>query len=184
MPVLVVVLCLMVGGGLLAREVYREPDSPPLSTLALPSTSARPLAQQPGPATVEETPDAAMHPQHEVVRQLLQNYFDSINARDYDLWKATVTKDRIQSKPKADWLKDYDSTKDGSILVYRIDAVSSQNLLVLVGFTSTQAPEDAPTDLPNAQCVQWKLALPVTQESGHWKVDMVPTYVTPEATAC
>ncbi|HVV08834.1 hypothetical protein [Amycolatopsis sp.] len=183
-PVLVVVVSLMVGGGLLAREYYRKPDSQPASILALPSTTSRPLALQPGPGTVELTPDAAEHPQHQVIKELLQNYFDSINTRDYEQWKATVTKARIQAKPKTDWLNDYSSTKDGSILVYRIDAVSSQDLRVLLGFTSTQDPSDAPTELSNAGCVQWKLILPVTQESGHWKVDTVAGYTTPEVSAC
>ena len=181
---LVVVVSLVVGGGLLARELYRTPDQRPETMLALPSTTARPLAQQPGPGTVELTPDAAVHPQHEAVRQLLQTYFDAINSLDYEQWKTTVTKTRIQAKPRADWLKDYASTKDGSILVYRIDAVSEQDLRVLIGFTSVQDPAKAPDELRDASCIQWRLVLPLTQEAGHWKVDTVAGYTTPDLTRC
>lgn len=184
LPVLIVVVSLMVGGGLLARELYRVPDPEPNAILALPSSTTRPLAQQPGPGTVELTPDAAAHPQHEVIRELLQTYFDSINSRDYDQWKTTVTKARIQAKSRQSWLQDYQSTKDGSILVYRIDAVSDQDLRVLVGFTSVQDPADAPDELSEASCVHWKLTLPVTLESGRWKVDTVAGYTTPEVTKC
>lgn len=184
LPVVVVIVSLMVGGGLLAREVYRVPDPQPDAILALPSTTARPLAQQPGPGTVELTPDAAAHPQHEVVQQLLQDYFDSINNRDYDRWKTTVTKDRIQAKTRSAWQQDYQSTKDGSILVYRIDAVTDKNLLVLLGFTSVQDVSQAPESLPGATCVHWRLTLPITVESGHWKIDSVAGYTTPEVTKC
>ena len=178
------VLSLIVGGGLLARELYRAPDQRPDTMLGLPSSTARPLAQQPGPGRVELTPDAALHPQHEVIQQLLQTYFDAINNLDYDQWKTTVTKTRIQAKPRADWLKDYASTKDGSILVYRIDALTDQELRVLIGFTSVQDPSKAPDELPDASCVQWRLALPLTQEAGRWKVDTVAGYTTPEVTRC
>ncbi|HVW41861.1 MAG TPA: hypothetical protein VHC18_10990 [Amycolatopsis sp.] len=183
-PVLVVVVSLIVGGGLVARELYRAPDQGLGTMLALPSSTARPLAQQPGPGTVELTPDAALHPEHEVVQQLLQTYFDAINSLDYEKWKTTVTKTRIQAKPRPDWLKDYASTKDGSILVYRIDGVSAQDLRVLVGFTSVQDPAKAPDEVPGATCVQWRLVLPLTQESGHWKVDTMAGYTTPEVRPC
>ena len=183
-PVLVVVVSLIVGGGLLTRELYRAPDQRADTVLGLPSSTARPLAQQPGPGTVELTPDAALHPEHEAVRTLLQRYFDAINGLDYDQWKATVTKTRIQAKPKADWLKDYASSKDGSILVYRIDGVSDQDLRVLVGFTSVQDPAKAPDEVPGASCVLWRLVLPLTQESGDWKVDTVAGYTTPEVARC
>jgi len=177
------VVSLVVGGGLLAREVYREPDQREDTILAVPGSGARPLAQQPGPGTVELTPDAAQHPQHEVVERLLQTYFDAINSRDYDKWKATVTKARILAKPRAAWLKDYDSTKDGSILVYRIDAVGD-DMRVLLGFTSTQDPDEAPDELPGASCVRWRLVLPLTKEAGNWKVDSVTSYAPPEVEAC
>ncbi|GHF88855.1 hypothetical protein GCM10017566_73240 [Amycolatopsis bartoniae] len=184
LPVLVVVVSLMVGGGLLARELYRLPDQQPDAILALPTSTARPPDQQPGPGTVELTPDAAAHPQHDAISQLLQTYFDSINNRDYDQWKTTVTRARIQAKSRAEWLKDYQSVKDGSILVYRIDTITAQDLRVLVGFTSVQDAASAPAELPGAACVQWKLSLPVTIEQGHWRVDSVAGYTTPEVARC
>ncbi|WP_186382799.1 hypothetical protein, partial [Amycolatopsis rhizosphaerae] len=148
------------------------------------STTVRPPGQQPGPGTVELTRDAALHPYHDEVRRLLQTYFDAINGRDYDRWKQTVTSDRVRNKPRTTWLKDFESSKDGSILVYRIDLASEHDLRVLIGFTSTQQPQQAPLELPGATCVQWKLVLPVTQEDGDWKVDMLPGYASIDATAC
>ncbi|WP_179775979.1 hypothetical protein [Amycolatopsis endophytica] len=181
-PVVIVVVSIMVGGGLLARELYRLPESAPDAILAQ-SAAPRPIEQQPGPGTVELTPDAAAHPQNTAVRAVMQAYFDSINNRDYDLWKTAVTRERQQAKPESTWLKDYDSTRDGSILVYRIDAVPDKQLRVLVGFTSTQDPADAPPELPEA-CVHWRLVLPLTLESSAWKVDAASGSTTPELSRC
>jgi len=182
-PVVIVVVSIMVGGGLLARELYRLPDAPPDAVLA-PSTATHPPAQlQPGPGNVALTPDAAAHPHHDEVRAVLQAYFDAINTRDYDLWKTAVTRERQQSKPRSTWLADYGTTRDGSILVYRIDAVSATDLNVLVGFTSTQDPEDAPPELPQP-CVQWRLVLPLTLESSSWRVAAARGSTTPELSAC
>lgn len=136
----------------------------------MPTSTSRPLADEPGPATVELTPDAAAHPEHEAVRAVMQAYFDAINGRDYEAWKGTVTKARIQAKPRADWLNEFRTTKDGSILIYRIDSVSDKALRVFIGFISTQDPSLAPRDLPEA-CVRWNLTLPLIQEAGRWKVD-------------
>ncbi|NIH87800.1 hypothetical protein FHX45_004693 [Amycolatopsis granulosa] len=181
-PVVIVVVSIMVGGGLLARELYRLPETVPDAILAE-STTARPLAQQPGPDTVELTPDAAAHPRSAAVRTVLQTYYDSINHRDYDLWKTVVTRERIQARPRSTWLNDYGSSRDGSILVYRINPVSDAELRVLVGFTSTQNAEDAPPELPEP-CVHWRLVLPLALESGTWKVDAVTGSTTPELSRC
>ncbi|WP_306999360.1 hypothetical protein [Amycolatopsis thermophila] len=181
-PVVIVVVSIMVGGGLLARELYRLPETTPDAILAQ-SSAARPLEQQPGPGTVELTPDAAAHPQNAAVRTLLQSYFDAINNRDYDLWKTAVTRERSQAKPRSTWLADYSTTRDGSILVYRIDAVNDKEMRVLVGFTSTQDQKSAPAELPEP-CVHWRLVLPVTLESSAWKVDTVTGSNTPELSRC
>ena len=110
-----------------------------------------------------------MHPQANAVRNVLQTYFDSINTRDYKKWSTVVSNARRAAQPYDTWNKGVRSSKDGSILVYRIDALSDQELSLLVGFTSTQDPSAAPADLP-AVCVQWKLTLPLVLESNHWKV--------------
>lgn len=181
---LIVVVSLMVGGGLIARELYRQPERTPAQVIGLPSsTGALPLAEQPGPTTVELTPDAAAHPQHEVVRTLIQQYFDSINERNYDAWKNTVTRARVQAKPPAVWKSDYQTTKDGSILVYRIDSAPKGDLRVVLAFTSTQHPSAAPPDMPEG-CLRWNLVLPLTQEGGRLRIDAVPGAPMSEHAPC
>lgn len=166
------VVLLMAGGGLVARQFYRRPAASPAPVLALPSSTARPLSEQPGPDTVELTPGAAAHPEHEAVRTVLQNYFDAINAGDYDAWTRTVAKARVQAKTPSQWRAEYSTTKDGSILVYRIDSMPNGDLRVFLAFTSTQDVSHAPAELPQP-CVRWNLVFPLTRESGQLRIDAI-----------
>lgn len=183
MPVLIVVVSVTVGVGLLVRELYRIPaaeQGPLESRQAAASVSP---ARQPGPATVELTADAAAHPDGDEVRRLLQAHFDAINSRNYDLWTTTVVSERIEAQPRREWLSSYRSTRDGSVVVRRIEAAALGRLNVLVGFVSTQDVADAPPDLPEP-CIRWQLTLPVSRAEGPLKLATVPAGTTPERSAC
>jgi hypothetical protein len=180
LPIFVVVLSLTVGGGLLAREFYRFSGHEP--GFVAPSSSATPT-RQPGSMTVELSRDSAAHPQEETIRQLIQTYFDAINTRNYERWKTTVTKQRIQARPADMWAREYQSTKDGSVLVYRIETLSERQLQVFIGFTSTQSISAAPPDMPEP-CIRWRLIWPIAQEGDAWKLDTVPTGTVPEHAKC
>jgi hypothetical protein len=182
-PALIVVLSLTIGGGLLARELYQPPDLEPVNPAPPTVQGSLPAAEQPGSSTVELTTDAADHPQGQGVRTLLQNYFNAINDRDYPKWTAAVTAERRQTKTRTEWLADFKSTKDGSILVYRIDTVSPGQLRVLVALTSTQNESDAPVGLP-ATCVRWRLALPVVMQDGGLRIDVVLAGAATEREKC
>ncbi|GAA1986732.1 hypothetical protein [Amycolatopsis minnesotensis] len=182
-PVLVVVVSLTVGGGLLTRELYRQPDRQEVAGVTIGTTKQLPPDQQPGSPAVELTPDAAAHPQDDTVRKLLQDYFDSINGRNYERYRTTVTIARMQAMGPAEWRQSFKTTNDGSILVYRIESVGPSAMNVLVSFTSTQEPSDAPPELQE-RCIRWSLALPVKQETGSWKVDALPAGAPAEFKAC
>lgn len=186
-PVLIVVVSLTVGGGLLARELYQPPrqggDIHDLRAAVPTTTKPVPPVRQPGPAKVEFTGDAAAHPNAEPVERLLREYFDAINTRDYDRWTTTVVAERVRAQPREEWLANYRSTRDGSILVYRIEAAPEGGLTVLLGFTSTQDVADAPPRLPEP-CIRWRLALPLTRQYGEWRIDTVAEGSTPEYTSC
>jgi hypothetical protein len=184
-PALIVVLSLTIGGGLLAREVYKQqpPDQPQGLVVAAPTASSLSASDEPGPAKVMLTPDAADHPQGEALRSMFQAYFDSINARDYLLWETTVTVKRRQQKTEKDWQTGNQSTKDGSITIYRIETAPDDSLRVLLGFTSTQNVEDAPPEL-RAPCIHWRPVWSVVLENGGWKLDAAATGNTLEKYAC
>jgi hypothetical protein len=182
-PTLIVVLSVTIGGGLLLREVYRpavieQPSTAP----PLPESSSLSPGEQPGPGLVVLSPDVLDHPQSQAVNTLIQDYFDAINKKDYPKWLAAVSAERRQTKTKAEWQSDYRSTKDGSILVYRVETVSPGQLRVFVGFTSTQDLVDAPSGFPET-CVRWRLILPVVSEENRLRVDVTLTG-TPEREKC
>lgn len=182
-PVLVAVLALTVATGFLAREWYRTPQADSGGTVASPYPPELEPHEQPGSSIVQLTPDATAHPLGVAVRTLLQNYFDSINRLDYARWTTTVTTDRIESTSKQQWLADFESTKDGSILVYRIESAPGNTLRVLLGFTSKQDVSQAPVEFPR-ECIRWRLSLPVAKESGQWKIDAVEPGTKQEHAGC
>ena len=169
---LVVVLSITVGGGLLARELYRQPDPPPATdpvNAPPPSVSVDPN-DRPGSDQVKVTPDAANHPQGDAVRTVLQAYFRALNEKNYEAWADTVTDARRSLQTAALWHQGFQSTKDGSILLYRIEPGAQGTLRALVGFTSTQSTNEAPDDF-REPCIRWRLVLPMKYEHNSYRID-------------
>ncbi|MQA12132.1 MAG: hypothetical protein GEU98_27080 [Pseudonocardiaceae bacterium] len=179
---LLVVLAVTVTAAILARNWYGEPDGASAGTGIDAGESSVP-GGEPGPSAVRLTSDARAHPLGENVRRLLSDYFAAINKRDYERWTRTVTTDRVQSLTEQQWLDNYETTKDGSIRVYRIESAPGNTLRVLLGFTSTQDRSQAPADLP-VGCIRWRLSLPVAKEAGQWKIDELEPGTKQEKQRC
>ncbi|MFF0145411.1 hypothetical protein [Amycolatopsis sulphurea] len=174
-PVLVVVLSVTVAGGLVARELYHTSADDVQSgvlPITVPSSTSPGSHSEPGSGRVEITPDVAGHPAGQAVLAVLQNYFDALNAKNYALWRQTVTTARIQNTSQSAWHTEFRSTKDGSILVYRIEEAADDSLSVLVGFTSTQSINEAPANF-QYPCIRWRLELPMRIEGGGYRIDIV-----------
>lgn len=180
LPVVLVAMIATAVGALVARQIYAEPETSP--SVVLPSDHPLPPNEQPGDTTVAGTSDATEHPLYETVRQLLQTYFDAINDRRYEQWRTVVTRN-LGKIPEEKWRADYRSSKDGSIVVRRIETGPPNTARVLVSFTSVQDLEHAPYELP-AECIHWRLVLPFTVEDGTWKLDTGMTNVASQHEAC
>lgn len=172
LPVLVAVVCLAVAGGVLIRDLYQS-EEPETAAVELPTPSSLKLSEQPGSAEVKLSPDAALHPYAEMVRALLEAYTSGINTRDYKRWSSSVSNERVLGMPEPEWQKAYQSTRNGSILLHRIESAPNGTLRILWSFTSTQRLEDAPPELQE-ECIHWWLSLPLVLERGHWKIAPVP----------
>ncbi len=169
-------------GGLLARQVYEEqPASVP--SAVQPSPTSFPEEEQPGPPTVEGTQEAVGHPVYEDIRSVLQTNFDAINAKDYDLWRQVVTDERVETMSREKWLMDFTTSQDGTIVIYRIELRGEAEAVVLLKFTSTQAPEKAPPELP-VGCIVWNVVYPMVKEDGDWKLGPGKTSSAPLLEAC
>ncbi|WP_167493624.1 hypothetical protein [Amycolatopsis circi] len=174
-PVLVVVLSITVAGGLLARELYRRPDSPRAAdgeAMAPSATTSGGQADKSGAVQVAVAPDAENHPQDDAVRTVLQAYFTALNHKDYDAWTETVSDARRSKTPEVDWHRNFQSTKDVNIMLYRIEPGAQGTLRALVAFTSTQSVNEAPLDFP-FPCINWRLVLPMKYEHGSYRIDTV-----------
>ncbi|GLY44083.1 hypothetical protein Amsp01_101060 [Amycolatopsis sp. NBRC 101858] len=183
-PVVAVVLSVTVGAGLLAREIYRRPDQPADETTASSATPSSASSGAPAAAgVVQMTEDARAHPQAGAVRRALETYFSAINERNYPQWQTVVSDERRRTKTAVDWKKDFRSTKDKDILIYRIERGAGQSLRVLVAFTSTQDPQDAPADMRET-CLHWRLVLPMVVEDDALRIDTVDPGPSPEHEKC
>src|SRR5689334_11629336 len=79
---------------------------------------ATPRPPEPGPATVVLVDDAALNPDAERIKKVLQQYFDAINAGDYKLWRGAVIPQWARDTGEAAWHAQYKSTLDGSMMVH------------------------------------------------------------------
>jgi hypothetical protein len=182
LPVLLITVIATAVGGLLARDLYAD-EGPSAPAAVIPSQTSMPPSEQPGPKTVSGTPDATQHPLYGNVRDLLQLYFDSINAKDYAGWQRTVTERRLENQPKDKWLHDYRTTRDGSAVIYRIELAGDDTARVLLTFVSVQDEADAPAELP-ARCIQWSVVLPLVRQSDGWRIDRTSASSSPQHERC
>lgn len=183
-PVVVVVLSVTVGGGFLARELYRQPDQPaddPSVSTSAPSSASG--SEPTGVGAVGMTDDAKAHPQAEAIRGLLQKYFGAINDKKYGQWANVASSDRLAQQSAGDWMKGVRTTEDSDALIYRIERGSGSSLRVLVGFTSRQDLADAPAYFQEP-CIKWRLVLPVITERSGLKIDATDPGPPPEHEKC
>jgi hypothetical protein len=179
LPVLLITVIATAVGGLLARDLYTVAPSPP----AVVAPSTVPSGEQPGPAVVQGTGDAVAHPLYATLQPVLQRYFEAINAKDYSQWASVVTSERQANQPEGTWRKDFRTTRDGNIVMHRIEARGGGVARVLLTFTSTQDVADAPGELPSA-CIHWNVVWAFATEDGEWKLAAGPAAAVPQHEAC
>lgn len=184
-PVLGVVVVVTAAAAVVAHGLYHRAPEPAPIPVATGTSSVVPSGAEPGPGAVSVTPDVLRDPVHVDVRRLLQTYFDAINNRSYDQWRSAVTTNMASQKPRRAFLAGYESTRDGSILVYRVDRALDGGLRVLLTFHSTQSPADAPQG-HQAGCLVWQVVWPLSWDAreAKWKVDAGTTATSPQVNPC
>ncbi|GAB3876031.1 hypothetical protein GCM10029964_021800 [Kibdelosporangium lantanae] len=153
-------------------------DVPPGGRTA-PSQPAAPESN----TEVRASADAFQHPQYEQIHQMTQDYFNGVNQHDYNMFKSTLTAQRIGAMPASKFNSDFRSSHDTDIQIYRIEAAPEGRLRMMLGFTSTQDLADAPPKL-QATCIQWRTVWPLVRENNRWKLDSGPEATAPQAEAC
>lgn len=98
-----------------------------------------------GPPSVVLSPAAAVHPESAAVRDVLQRWTDARNSGDLVAYRETLVPDaRIDPTTFADAAR---TQKVGSVVVRRIDPVAGGELVVPLGYVTTQDPAVAPPDV-------------------------------------
>lgn len=123
-------------------------------------------AYQSGPTddqSVHLSTEAGVHPRAEEVRALLQEYFDSINNRDYESWVGAVATAQSAPQSESQWQQDYASTVDSNLTVM---IIKDSPLRARLMFTSEQSVELAPSSLP-ATCINWDMTYLLSDQDGH-----------------
>jgi hypothetical protein len=169
LPVLAVLVVALGGGvGFGLRELAaRANGDVPSTSGPSPTTATTSRGDEPGSPVVQLAPDVAADPRSEEIRQLLQRHFDAINSRDFDDWQTTVTRRRAAEYPKSQWQFEYQSTRDGSILVHRVEPVQGGSV-VLLSFTSMQEPHLAPDR--QSDCLRWRVSYSIVLERGELRL--------------
>lgn len=180
-----VVVVVTAVAALVAHNVYQRQSasSPPLDVST--GSASTPPGAEPGSGRVTVTPDVAHDPLHANVQQVLQAYFDAVNDKKYAEWRSVVTPNLANQEPEAAFQQGYESTKDGSILVYRVDTAPDGGLRVLLSFHSTQSVADAPKSFPYG-CIVWQVVWPMSldPQDGTWRVDAGTTDLSPQRNRC
>ncbi|MEO7196167.1 MAG: hypothetical protein ABIZ05_15370 [Pseudonocardiaceae bacterium] len=156
--VVIVVLAAAVGAGMLLRD--GRPAAEAARNASIGGNNAVPRQPEPGPATVVLLEDAALYPDADRIRTVLQKYFDAINAGDYQLWRGAVIPQAARDLSESAWHAQYRSTLVGSIVVHRLEPRIGGGLLALTSFTSRQNPADAPPELA-VRCLRWWVSYPL-----------------------
>lgn len=190
-PVAGFTLVLTIVGGLAVREIYRQPaNAVPPSVVGTQVTTTSPVPS-PGSAAPSQlvllTADAGSYDYQlsgETLKDLLNDYFDSINRGNYNEWASVVTANLQGEHPRSDWLNQYHTVEDSDVIVYRVDeAPQGGGLRVLLAFTSRQDPAYAPPDFQYG-CIRWQTVYSLTQERGHWRIDTTTAGRTPLMQKC
>ncbi|WP_434448618.1 hypothetical protein [Lentzea sp. E54] len=180
-PAVVVITGAAVAAGMVGRTVYSRPAEAKGSPAVPSSSVAGPL---PGSPEVRLSPDSFTHPDRTSVQRVLQTYFDSINARDFTAWRSVVSARRVSVTTEAGWLAAYESTRDGGMVVQRVESdVVARRLRVLISFVSTQDVAKAPPALPEP-CIRWRVVYVLVWERGELKVDEAPENRSPQMEKC
>ncbi|MDD7967281.1 hypothetical protein [Actinomycetospora lemnae] len=147
MPVVLVValVLLVVAGALLgarAAAVGRAAvgdTGPVLAGVELPADGSA------GPPTVVLSAPAAAHPQAAAVRDLVQRWTDARNAGDLAAYRATlVPAARVDATTFTDTAR---TQRVGSVVIRRLDPVAGGEIVVPLGYVTTQDPAVAPPDV-------------------------------------
>ena len=147
---------------------YETRDAPtytePTETLTVEEPTPTPTL---GNSTVDITPEAASHPSAPVVVALLTSYFNSINDRNYTIYKRLHTKGVRADMSEKEFVAGYKTTHDSDIVISGLGPGPDGRLLASVDFVSSQAAADGPD---GETCTRWSVGKFLEKEGAAYRI--------------
>jgi hypothetical protein len=134
-----------------------------------------PASASPGPtdsSTVTVAAAAAQDPDASSVADFLGQYFDAINAHDYQSYVSLLGPQLQQGMTQAQFDNGYRSTADSNETLVGISTASDGDLAAEVTFTSHQDPADSPDQ--SESCTDWDISLYLAQGGSGYLIDPAP----------
>ena len=122
-----------------------------------------------GSGVVTMSAAATTHPQSAAVRDLIQRHIDARNDGDLTAYRATLVPGARVDEGTFEVVTR--TMRVGSIVVQRIDPVGDGELVVPVGFVTTQDPADAPADV-RVPRLCWQVSAVIETGSGSGGTDL------------
>jgi hypothetical protein len=107
------------------------------------------------------------------VAAFLGQYFNAINAHDYQSYLSLLSPKIQKGMTQAQFEEGYRSTTDSSEKLVRISTASTGDLAAEVTFTSHQDPADSPDQ--SESCTDWNITLFLAQGSSGYVIDPAPS---------
>jgi hypothetical protein len=125
-----------------------------------------------GTGAVTVAAGAAQDPDASSVADFLGQYFDAINAHDYQSYLSLLSPQVQQGMTQAQFDNGYRSTADSNETLVGISTASDGDLSAEVTFISHQDPADSPDK--SESCTDWDISLFLTQGGSGYLIDPAP----------
>ena len=117
--------------------------------------------------------DASQDPDASSVAAFLDQYFNAINAHNYQSYLSLLSPQAQQGMTQAQFEKGYRSTADSNETLVGISTASTGDLAAQVTFTSHQDPADSPDQ--SESCTDWNITLFLAQGGSGYTIDPAPS---------
>jgi hypothetical protein len=161
-----------------------QPSNPATAPASAPPSTAPPPSATPSPTqtgTVQVAAGVGSNPAAPQVQAFLNQYFKSINTRNYGEYNSLLDAQKQQADSQSTFDSGYATTKDTNEVLTGITDTGGGSLTANVSFTSRQSPADSVDQSP---CNDWQISLYLTPQGAGYVMTAAPASYTASYTDC
>jgi hypothetical protein len=167
-----------------ATPVAQPSNAPTAPASVQPSTAPPPPSPTPSPTqtgTVQVAAGVGSNPAAPQVQAFLNEYFKSINTRNYGEYNSLLDAQKQQSDSQSTFDSGYATTKDANEVLTGITDTGGGSLTANVSFTSQQSPADS---IDQSPCNDWQISLYLVPQGAGYVMTAAPAGYTASYTDC